>query len=486
MSSVIGPLCRLQWRVLDKRRLAVWSSVFLATAAFGIYQEGKVASAEWSAQPAVAPPAARVAPRTDVRPSDLEWDWPAGEPSAATLEVSPLRATSRGQTGRLPAAYPSAALAPTMSNTWMLSPMAGVSESAAPAVFSEVVGRIDVTFVLVWLLPLVVIGLGYDLLSREAEDGTLALLLSQPVTGGHVLLAQCLVRLPWVLAMAVLVYLAAAMMHATDLAIRDATRLAAGCGLIAAYVLVWLSACALINTGRRSSAMNGLLLGALWFGLVALTPATVDLAVRAAAAHPDDAVADLRLRALREEHRVTRREGDTHDRINEVHLERFLEEHPEYMPLPQVPLVYHRSYDREINVLRTTLGEYARGFYLNRQLSALMGELDEKHRRRERLLDRLRFLSPATLLSDALDRIAGTNEGRYRAFHRQVREYVSQKAERVLPLVFSNQPVPANIRSMRFIFAEPSLASALGTACLGLVLPAVAMAVLAGRRGRAI
>jgi hypothetical protein len=482
--SAMGPLYRLQWRVLDKRRLAVWTGIFLSAAAFAVYQGGKAANTEMWAQSTVAPSRAGSAGKSEIRPSDYgQWDWLREPP--ATLPVGPLRATSHGHAGQLPVV--SAALWPGMPLLYVFSPEGWVTadrapESAVPAVFREVLGRLDVTFVLVWLLPLVVIGVGYDLLSREAEDGTFALLLSQPVTARHVLLAQCLVRLPWVVGVAVFAYLAAAMTHSADLTLRDATRLAAGCGLIVAYVLVWLSACALVNTRRRSSALNALLLGGLWFGLVALTPAAVDLAIRSAAAHPSDAVADLRLRALHEQHGVPERKRDTHDHINDAHLERFLEEHPEYTPLPAVPLVYDSGFDREIDVLRYTLGTYASMFYLTRRVAPIMGELDEKHLRRERLLDLFRFISPATLLSDALDRIAGTNEGRYRAFHRQVRQYISQKAELVLPLVFRNQPAPAEIRSMRFRFVEPSLVRALGSAYFGLVLPAVAIAVLAGRR----
>lgn len=482
MSPVMGPLCRLQWRVLDKRRLAIWTSVFLLVAAFAVHQGRSADRAELSAPSRVSAPSTGAAPRPDVRLSDREWDWLREPP--AVLPVSRFRATSHGQAGQLPVV--SAPLWSGMPLPYVMSPTGLVTadrlpDSAVPAVFREVVGRIDVAFVLVWLLPLVVIGVGYDLLSREAEDGTLALLLSQPVTGGHVLLAKCLVLLPWLLGMAVVVYASAGATHAADLTTGDVARLAAGCGLIAAYVLLWLSACALINTGPRASALNGLLLGALWFGLVALAPAAVDLIIRSAAAHPSDAVADLRLRALNEEHRVIGRDIDTHNRTDDVHLVRFLEDHPEYTPLPEMALGSQGG-NRETNRLRASLGTYANTFYLTKRVAPIMDALNERHQCRERLLDRFRFLSPATLLSDALDRIAGTNEGRYRAFHRQVRDYVAQKTEQALPFVFRDQPVPAAIRSTRFTFAEPPLASALVTALLGLLLPVVAIVVLAGRR----
>ena len=43
-------------------------------------------------------------------------------------------------------------------------------------------GRFDLAFVLIYLYPLLILGITYNLLSAEKEEGTLALALSQPVS----------------------------------------------------------------------------------------------------------------------------------------------------------------------------------------------------------------------------------------------------------------------------------------------------------------
>ena len=44
------------------------------------------------------------------------------------------------------------------------------------------VGRFDLAFVLIYLYPLLILGITYNMLSAEKEQGTLALALSQPVS----------------------------------------------------------------------------------------------------------------------------------------------------------------------------------------------------------------------------------------------------------------------------------------------------------------
>ena len=52
------------------------------------------------------------------------------------------------------------------------------------------VGRFDLAFVVIYLLPLLVLALSYNVLSEEREQGTLALTLSQPVSARSVVAAK--------------------------------------------------------------------------------------------------------------------------------------------------------------------------------------------------------------------------------------------------------------------------------------------------------
>ena len=53
------------------------------------------------------------------------------------------------------------------------------------------VGRFDLAFVVVYLLPLLVLALSFNVLSEEREQGTLALTLSQPVSARGLFSSSC-------------------------------------------------------------------------------------------------------------------------------------------------------------------------------------------------------------------------------------------------------------------------------------------------------
>ena len=62
-------------------------------------------------------------------------------------------------------------------------------------------GRFDLAFVIVFLYPLLILTLSYNMLSAEQEQGTLALTLSQPVSlrtlvSGKVLLRALVLLCP--------------------------------------------------------------------------------------------------------------------------------------------------------------------------------------------------------------------------------------------------------------------------------------------------
>jgi ABC-2 type transport system permease protein len=69
-------------------------------------------------------------------------------------------------------------------------------------------GRFDLAFVILYLYPLLILSLGYNLVSGEKEAGTLALTLSQPVALRTLVAGKVAMRFAFVLALAVALSLA--------------------------------------------------------------------------------------------------------------------------------------------------------------------------------------------------------------------------------------------------------------------------------------
>ncbi len=68
-------------------------------------------------------------------------------------------------------------------------------------------GRFDVAFVILYLYPLVILAISYNLISREQESGTLAMTLAQPVSLEEVVLGKIVFRFLFVVAIGIVLFI---------------------------------------------------------------------------------------------------------------------------------------------------------------------------------------------------------------------------------------------------------------------------------------
>lgn len=136
-------------------------------------------------------------------------------------------------------------------------------------------GRFDFGFVVVFLLPLVIIALGYDARSRDEDLGTESLLAAQPAPHSRLLALRLGLRAGLVLA-ASLALLALAIGW---VGIPLDARLAAFTAALIGYVLAWFLGLFLVVSLGRSSPFNALALVGGWIVACILLPATLELSL---------------------------------------------------------------------------------------------------------------------------------------------------------------------------------------------------------------
>jgi ABC-2 type transport system permease protein len=139
-------------------------------------------------------------------------------------------------------------------------------------------GNFDLAFVLVYLLPLLIIALCFNLLSAEREESILTLLLAQPVRPATVLSAKLAFRTALVLALAGLLSAVGMAWAGVPLDGRVPTWLA----LTTLYCLFWFGVALVVTAWQRTSALNAMALLGVWLVLVALVPSLLNLGVAAA------------------------------------------------------------------------------------------------------------------------------------------------------------------------------------------------------------
>ncbi len=142
-------------------------------------------------------------------------------------------------------------------------------------------GLLDMAFVLLYLLPLLIIALMYDLLLGERELQTLALVLSQPVSPATFILGKMLARAALIvlatLVPTVVFWWLASPASAAEMAV--ATGL--GALLLLGYAAFWMAAAMATNAWMRSSASSALALMGLWLACLVLVPGLIRISVEA-------------------------------------------------------------------------------------------------------------------------------------------------------------------------------------------------------------
>ena len=263
------------------------------------------------------------------------------------------------------------------------------ADIGSPAV--RAAGRFDLSFVIVFLLPLVILATTYDLWSRERERGVAEMVLSQPVAVGPLIAVKALARGLVVLLPSTAVILVVAAWAGA----REPIGLTALALAVLAYGGFWLAVAVIISLVARRSTEAAIAAGAVWLLVVVMAPSLTLAAVELAAPAPSEMrfATDLKTRMteITERQRLYREANPT----------------PVREPAPRIP-------DR----LRDA---YADRVALDRELAPMIAAHNQAKDARRHVLDAVRFFLPSVAVQDALDRIAGSDADRALAFESQAR-----------------------------------------------------------------
>ncbi len=329
----------------------------------------------------------------------------------AVLEPGPLTALAVGQTDLLPWYY-------DVSIYTNESSLLQNGEIENP--LNLLVGRFDLAFVTVYLLPLLILALGFNVLSGEREQGTLALTLSQPVSVRSVVSAKLLFRAILVIGLALG---ASAVGMLASGGFGSPGRVALWCAAVTAYALFWFALAAWVNGLGRSSAWNATVLVGAWLLLVVVLPAAVNIS--AGLLHPLPSRVEM----------ITAQRTASNDAVNQRSelLAQYLEDHPE-MAVGVVP----------DEATRGALA-WAATEAVNERLREVTSQHEERLAAQQSVVRRYRFLSPALLAQEALLDAAGTGDARFERFRSQVRGFADEWRALFVPAILAGEQMHAGV-----------------------------------------
>jgi ABC-2 type transport system permease protein len=328
-------------------------------------------------------------------------------------------------------------------------------------------GRFDLAFVIIFLYPLLILALTYNMLSSEQEQGTLPLALSQPVSLVTLVSGKVLLR-ALLLSGVVIGFLAVALLVSrADLAAPGAlTRVMLWLAVVAAYGAFWFGLAVAVASLGRNSTTNATILASAWLVLIVMTPSLFNMA--ATSFYPVPSRVEM-VQAMREAQDEANKGGSQA-------LARFYEDHPELATGDPAQAM------NDFNVVRVAVNDD-----VERRVRPLVSRYEELIGKQQTVIDSLRFLSPAILMQGALNDIAGSGTDRHRDYLAQVDAYHREWRGYFVPKIFAKAQVTDFDSVPRFQYQEEPtgrVAARVGRGVAGLIVPAVLLAFWGRRRLR--
>ncbi len=380
-------LFRLELRLLARERAAwVMLVLFAAALAYGLWNGSALARRHREIATALTQDAEQFQTqlRNHLAQQAVDPKAIAGRGTTAVLPPAPLPLLASGQSDLSPG-HESVVL-------WKLAaPADSRSELENPS--HLMAGRFDLAFVLVWLYPLFLLALVYDLMAGDREAGTLRLALAQGVTPCRWMARRALARALPMLTLATLATLAAGFFGGAG---DTAARLVLALAVVLAYGLFWIALAVAVNAVARSAAGAATGLGAAWVLLVLVVPTLLNVTVETL--YPTPSRPELVAAGRKASGEAEKRGGEL--------LNSFYRDHPEMAPAGQ-----QADFAAQHLTVQTEVG---------RAVEPVRQKFDAQLARQQTAVGQWRFLSPAIAAHEALTDLAGTGYWRHRAFREQV------------------------------------------------------------------
>ncbi len=305
-------------------------------------------------------------------------------------------------------------------------------------------GRFELGFLLLVVLPLFVLLLCFDVVARDHERGTLRILLAQEARPRARYLTRLMLRVLPIVAMT-FATIVIAVVITSGLSARTALQLGTLLLVVAVYAGFWASVALVIQAWFRTASASGVMCLAAWAGFVVLLPTALSAIAEANTPIPS------RIEMTDASREAARKASIEADGL----LSRYLEDHPE--------LVAARTDTADFFVRRVVMDEAiaaARAPVERRFFEAVA------HRRT--IVHRLALASPVSLFALNLDELGGSSDERVGRFRRDANAFQSSFAA-----FFNDKTVRGERISMESLASRPTFRFAEGAA---VVWPLLALA----------
>lgn len=320
-------------------------------------------------------------------------------------------------------------------------------------------GATDLAFVIVFVYPLVILVMCFNLLASEREQGTLSMTLASARDPAAALLGKFAARAVAPIAVT-LAAIALGVGAFADWSLIARHGFAALLLIVLLYGLFWAGLAAAVDGLGRSSAVNALTLIGAWVIVTMIAPAAINSL--AAFLHPAPSRIDMVLAA--------RAATTDADRERDATLARYADAHG------AAGAKRGSSQERTLRRLATQEAAFAR-------VERVIAAHDAQLARQRDLSDWLGYLSPALLTYRALADVAGSGEARYQDFLSRVHVFHLEWRDFFLSRARAGAEMTAADYDALPRFQESASENAPGLAApmIGVAVPTLLLSIFAWR-----
>lgn len=301
------------------------------------------------------------------------------------------------------------------------------------------VGRFDLAYVMIYLLPLLILALSFNLIAAEKENGVLSLLLSQPLKLRTLIVGKIALRAFLIFGSLLFFAGSGVAFSGIDFQAEGTTaRLFLWFAAVFFYGAFWFGLAVLVNALGFNTRTNALILAICWLTFIVLIPTLLNFT--ATIIYPVPPRAEL----VDAQRTVADEVGDLP--ADELRSQFFVN-HPEFPRGGDYPPTGYARIVLE-----------ARREEIKRRMKPIENRYAEPLIQQQTFINATRFLSPAVLLQQTLYALAGTDQARYEHFLRQRDDYHNTWNAFFNPKIFDETPfTSADYRKIpRFVFSEES------------------------------
>lgn len=279
---------------------------------------------------------------------------------------------------------------------------------------SLLVGNLDLSFVVIYLFPLLIIALGFNLISEEKETGVWSMIKTSGVSTLVFISYKILVR--WLLVvglLSVLLFIATIIFNAHFDAVFWSIL-----GISVGYVSFWFALIWLVNALGKNSNYNASFLVGCWITLCLMLPALGNTIINTTTPIHEAMETTLIQREAYHE---------KWDMPKKITMEKFYEEYPEYRKYPISEEAYYVA------------GWYfAMQYVADKEAEPTSQQMEKKLIERQEKAQKVGWFLPTVGVQRWFQDLAHTDLGTHLAYLKSVREHHKAVREYFYPYIFED------------------------------------------------